>query len=324
MNNLTLCSLLHVNHAAKNNAVNINANFKSQAIDIYIKCADYLFRTLSSAGVQFIVVTNDVDYIKSRSSELKCNFEVACIDFVLDVPVDIPFHSAHHKIDIFSAFANGVFGRYVGLIDLDIVCLQPLLFNDLKFDFDKIYVYDITSSETNSYGFDSIEKSFKLLGISKQRYSWFGGELIIGSKYAFAKLVASIGPVWPLYLKNWKSLVHKGDEMIVSAALNSSDLCDLIVDVGCISSISHIPVVTRWWSTPTLSKIISLKAASNSMLLHLPADKKFIARCRDENISNSDFIRIYSLYIWRGRFLQIIKIFVNRIFYRRVTYLPNL
>src|SRR5262245_61277001 len=107
---------------------NKNVNLRG-AVDpnIYILCASLCLKTFRALGTVFRIITNNEEFVRRRLERLGLDdIVVFGHDFPSIVPKNIPFYTAHFKLDIFNAFGRGVFGERIGLIDLDTVLLRSL------------------------------------------------------------------------------------------------------------------------------------------------------------------------------------------------------
>lgn len=241
-------------------------------LDIYIENAALCGASLAHFGIPFTVVTNDVAAIQRRMEILGIeDLDVREQNFTLQVPIGIAFYSAHFKIDLIKAFGMGLYGDYVGLIDLDTVLCRP--FGALPRQ--GLSVYDITDQVLPAYGTNRVFGDLTCIAgrkIADPR--WYGGEFISGDSASFGRLSRYIKECWPRYIAAIGGLHHLGDEAVVSAALNV-----MAEEEGRAHRLSDAPgAVCRWWSVRTKSPQIRLEAVLNCSLLHLPADKQFLAR----------------------------------------------
>lgn len=285
-------SLLYVDASEYGNRTNLPRD-ASRPLDIYLKCGELLYRSLSARGHDYVIATNRKDVLLERCSFLNLSVPLRQEVFTLDVPPKLPFRAAHFKLDMFAFFGRGDYGEKVGLVDLDAVLLNQITAPLDLFDDRTVCVYDISQLEFDAHGRDRVEKTLGYAGgLGKPR--WFGGEFIFADKAVFGMLSEELSALWPTYLSNIGSLHHVGDEAIVSAALSNLtereaiDLTDgsFIGGSGVVGTVAPRPVVTRWWSARTLSPQQSLVTAMDSSFLHLPADKLFLA---DQNVRTADF-----------------------------------
>jgi hypothetical protein len=264
MNGIRFYGLLYID-AQNNKNVNVRGVVDP---NIYILCASLCSKTFRAAGSVFCIITNEVEYVRKRFDSLGLeDITVFPHDFISVVPTATPFYATHFKLDIYRAFGRGVFGEQVGLIDLDTVLLRKLPSTT------SLAVYDITEQVIPTYG-RRIGSDMELVsGRSLSDPRWYGGEFIMGTTTEFATVSQYTDKCWTNYLQNISSLHHVGDEMIVSSALNMARGDGVrIVDYG------RDNLVARWWTARTEHRQAAFDAVERAALLHLPADKTFLAK----------------------------------------------
>lgn len=269
---LKLYALLFVNLSNARHA-NISSSVKDPT-NLYLRCAVTLQKSCEANGIEFALLTNDNIFIETNLAAIGARLKVVKLDFDRNVPKSLPFYEAHFKLDVIRAFGTGALGARVALVDIDAVITKPMPhFNDPR----SIWVYDITSTMAESYGADVISRDLALAGALETADRWFGGEFLLSTSEAFAELAEAIDQCWPVYLENVKKLSHVGDETVLSAAL--SRMPDgMIIDAGRNPDLS----VVRYWSVRTLHKPQPLGNSLSASIVHLPADKDFLAACADE------------------------------------------
>jgi hypothetical protein len=106
-------------------------------------------------------------------------------------------------------------------------------------------------------------------------------------------LLDEINSVFPNYLKELDGLHHVGSEMFVSVALEALRRKGIYTaDAGTIG------IIGRYWSSRILHPQKPFKYFTNCFLLHLPADKEFMADfCSQGVINDSLFVKRYSSHI---------------------------
>jgi len=237
--------------------------------NIYILCASLCSKTFRAAGAVFHIITNNEEYVRRHleGSGLD-DIVVFGHDFPSIVPRTTPFYVAHFKLDIFKAFGHEIFGERIALIDLDTVLLRRLPPTA------SLAAYDISDQVFPAYGRHRIGSDMELVsGRSLSDPRWYGGEFVMGSATEFATVSRYIDSCWTNYVENFSSLHHVGDEMIMSCALNMARADGVrIVDYG------QGNVVARWWTARTSHRQAAFDAISGAALLHLPADKAFLAK----------------------------------------------
>lgn len=103
------------------------------------------------------------------------------------------------------------------------------------------------------------------------------------------------------YTENLALLHHVGDETIVSAALQAIALKQKVrlSNCGVANEVWPHPAIARWWSNRTKSPQTSFASAKKASILHLPADKEFLAAMSNENFDPEVFINRYESYLRR-------------------------
>jgi hypothetical protein len=269
-------------------SVNLNSN---NHLKIYIDNMFFLSKTLFDAsGSKLNVITNNIEKIREIGRDIDKYCDFLELDFDTKIPENAKFYSAHYKLDVLRYFSRLPTDNYIGLIDIDIVCMGKN-FENLKTLFERKYnlVYDITEQRSSAYGILNLKKDLGLILGHESEGHWYGGEFIFGSPIFFKKLVVQIDKIYVNYVKNIESLSHHGDEVIVSAAI------EMLKQQGIsIKSVNNIGIIERYWSVYPKHKQEKLNFYLNNFFLHLPADKTFIA----DNISLNlpDFINKYKKY----------------------------
>lgn len=271
---------------------NRHANLAGSAdpVDIYLSCACLCANSFQSAGKTFCLVTNDTSEVQRRLDRLQLNgLTTASFEFSRRVPLGIPFYSAHFKLDLLRGFGSGEFGNEVGLVDLDTVLLGSLPQRDA------LGVYDISDQIRPAYEQDRIVADIKKISErSIPEARWYGGEFITGSAGMFRAISTYIEQFWANYIQNVGSLGHVGDEMIVSAALNCAQLDGIsLVDYGKDGS------VARWWTSRTRHQQLPFDRVKGAALLHLPADKTFLATHARNTFDGAAFLKDFRPYVQR-------------------------
>jgi len=283
--NLLIYGLLHL-ASGQNNGWNVPVkNFESLK-SIYLNNAITLSRTLKDKGIHFTLLTNQKDLVCSELDSLghSSSLDVKNINFNLEVPNKINFYSAHFKLDIFRYFSSLENEKYLGLVDLDMVCLANITqcLNNLIQDKIPIF-YDISDQVIPARGHSKIIQDTEMLGLINSEGRWSGGELLMGTPNFFSSLCLEIEDVYKTYTKVFANLHHQGDEMITSVALEKLRLKgNYIADAGTLG------IVGRFWSVPVLHPQKPFKYYEDCFLLHLPADKYFLASLCDKGVESRD------------------------------------
>lgn len=259
-------------------------------IDIYARCAAACARSVVAQGLAFRLITNDIATLSARYHAMRLPAPIMVEhDFTLVVP-PIPFRSAHHKLELFRAFATGRFGPVPALIDIDTILLRPLL---VGIDPGVLYGYDITDQVAPAYGSDRLARDVTAVaGFTPGVTRWWGGEFLLGDCQAFGALADAVDALWPRYLGAVEQLHHLGDEMVTTAAIALLEQAGhRVADLGGAG-------VQRWWSARTRApQATTLRQALTTALLHLPADKPLLAGYADPAHALAGFARRYRAHV---------------------------
>jgi hypothetical protein len=278
---LTLYGMLYLD---KSDNINVNIRIKSfkDKLNLYLKNAATLARSLKDKGVNFILITNDLSAIKQSTSYPELDLQVEQIYFTTQVPLGIRFYSAHFKLDVLRYLAS-LTANYVGLCDLDMICINNIPECLLaQISQKKPLVYDISEQVAPAYGQDIITRDIECILGGKSCGKWYGGEFISGTPEFFSMLTHEIDQIYDRYIDNIDNLHHVGDEAITTAALEKMQQNGVeIIDAG------ELKIVGRFWSIKVLHEQKSFDWYQECFLLHLPADKKFLA-----SISQQSFVDV--------------------------------
>ena len=307
MKTIKFFTLLYIdtdNRSLSHNGV--SGNFDKQ-METFIKCCEALNKSLSFfTGYELNVLTNNKAYIEKVSKNLKC----IEIDFNFEVPRDIKFFAAHHKIDAFKYFSRLENTDYCFLIDSDVLCINKMPLNLLNCVGNNIPVYyDITDQVYPLYSREVIIKDKEAVSPGSSSVGlWAGGEFIGGNNEFFKSLSDEIDLIKENYLSSYKNLHHQGDEVLASVALEKMMKTKYICNVGLFGGIR------RYWSGEIYHYQKKLTYYTDSFLLHLPADKKFIASLLsvDESI-----IKKYTNYLNKIFPAILLKRIIKRILKRK-------
>jgi hypothetical protein len=284
----TFYGLLHLAPTEKS-AVNMSVkNFDEQLL-IYIKCALNLSDSLVGKGFKFVLLTNQKQRVFAILDSLDRSLDVEEIPFLTKVPTGARFYSAHHKIDCFRYFAT-LKNTYALLIDLDMVCLNQLPLS-LKQNIEAGFLisYDISDQVIPAHGAHRIRGDLELIHGMKSEGRWYGGEFIGAPPQLYKKLVDAIDSIYLNYVRNIALLHHVGQEPFTSAAIEVLKLEAVqIVDAGSLG------IVGRYWNARTKHPQKPLKYFLGSFLLHVPSDKRFLAKLSHNSpMEAGKFIGLY-------------------------------
>jgi hypothetical protein len=251
-------------------------------LDVYLRCASLCARSVAQQGYSFRLVTNDRRRIETGLRQLGIAIpDVLEQEFKLNVPPNLPFRTAHFKLELYEFLGSGRLGDHAGVIDVDSVMVAPIDFPPLPPG--KLLGYDITDQIIGEYGCDDVCSDIeRVSGARPSECRWFGGEFLFGHAESFRELATSIFRLWPNYVARIGELHHIGDEMLVAAAISEGRLA--MIDAG------QLGIVVRWWTARTNFKQMPFDTAVRRSILHLPSDKTFLARAADAEYSPGSFI----------------------------------
>ena len=219
----------------------------------YLRCCVMLMESLKSKNINFVLLTNDKEFIMNNSENY---INVEQIDIRLDVPEKIKFYGAHYKIDALAYIANLHDDKYHVLVDSDVICINniPLCLKILERKRISTY-YNITEQVFPAYGEKKIIKDKNSLMNNCSIGLWAGGEYLGGSCDFFDSLYTQCMVYWPRYKEVYNELHHQGDEMLISCAIEK-----LLYDGYLIIDAGKYNIVNRYWSVKTLHVSTPLNA----------------------------------------------------------------
>jgi hypothetical protein len=285
-----LFGLLHTSDDASGPA-NSKLTDRQAIVDVYVRDAITLGASLARAGIDFTLVCSE----PARIGDVLTRFggssvQIQAIEFALEIPAGIPFYSAHHKLDLIGYLGTLPESDYVGFVDLDVIALgdQPAELRELVEQGTPL-VYEITDQVAPAFGRNVIVHDLEKLGGAASSGRWYGGELIAGKPEFFRALRDEVDRLYPAYVEKWRELHHQGDEMVVSAALER-----LRAQGRRFADAGALGIVRRYWSIRPLHAQPRFDAGSSPFLLHLPADKEFLAALSaDEQVDPALFLAAY-------------------------------
>ncbi len=275
-------SLLFLDDQHNNNQ---NMSAKS-ALVIYLGCASLAASSALKAGIDFTVLTNNVPKLLDAVREAGIPpFQVREITFALNIPKGVRYYQAHYKISVMKSFSTGDFGPHPTLIDSDIFIRQD--FTD-KCALHELVAYDVSHKASHL----SHDMSIMIPPAAGQRQWWAGGEFISGTPAAFATLSKAIDELLPRYVDNVASFIHVSDETPVSAALNKLTNQNFpIAEAG-----KELNIIGRWHSSRTIIPQEKLSELWKRDVVHLPADKVFLASLASKSPTPEAFLEEYKKY----------------------------
>ena len=264
-------------------------NFDSQ-IQLYLSCAKQLHYTLKQQNLDLIILTNDKNYLQRLNTD-GYKIEIVELTFTLKVPSGIKFYSAHFKLEVFQFLALHEH-PYVALVDSDILCVNtlPKSFQNI-IDLRIPTYYDITDQTAPAYGHQVIIADKEKLMHHKSVGLWAGGEFISGPPNFFRELAEQVKSIQEQYFSSFNSFHHQGDEVLTSIAIE-----ELLLKKNTILEAGALSIIGRFWSVHTLHTQKPIKAYNNHFLLHMPADKIFIAKLKKDQLVGA-FFKKYKAYL---------------------------
>jgi hypothetical protein len=292
-------------------------NFKSRDFEdrysIYLKNAALLNLSISKCGYEFIILTNNKSYIEKKiKNEIRNSISIEEISFSTNVPRTMHFFSCHYRVDVFR-YLSKLRNSISILVDLDIIIIKNLKKIKFKTFANSGIVHDISSNIFPAYGFKSVSKNLEtLMGYKINCPRWYGGDFIAGSKKFFQILYTQTKKYQSRFVKLRKKLPSYTDEFFLTAA---------ILDIKKNTSYkiidgSKLKIWSRYWSANTKHKQMKIDYYLNFFMLHLPADKHFIANFYDNFKPVSDLKIVYFSRVssFRYRLLNTAKKILKSIF----------
>lgn len=304
---ISMFGLLFIDNAT--NSPNIRGGGADELLRIYVKNAQTLSKSLKINGriSSFTLLTNNMERISEYLGDDTLQLEQ--LHFARELPEGSRFYAAHHKLDIFR-FLSEIDAQTVGLCDLDMYCLRPLPEAALTVLANGIpIVYDITEQVEPAYGVETIRSDLATVSGSVGLTRWFGGEFICGAPAFFRELSNAVEQIYPRYLRAINQVHHVGDEMVTSCALG------VMIDSGLVvADARDLGVVARYWNSKTRHRQSPFSAYQHCAMLHLPADKRFLAALADHEPSDAqDFLRRYRGHRVRGGLRRAVVGLVQRV-----------
>ncbi len=293
---IRLFGLLHT-AAGESNIANVKISNESLIPELYVRNAITLWRSLERRGIAFTLVCSNRRRIEALCRRFGApGIALQEIVFPLEIPSGIPFYSAHHKLDLFRHLGSLPDGEYVGVVDLDVIALgdpPPALARAI--DRGTPLAYDITHQVAPAYGHAALARDLEALADIPSQGRWLGGELLAGRPSFFRALCDEIDRVYGNYVREWPRLNHQGSETLTSAGVEGLGRRGLeVTDAGSLG------IVTRFWSILPRHPQPRFGRLSHPFLLHLPADKHFLATLRpEEQVDDARFLTAYRRHLRR-------------------------
>jgi hypothetical protein len=271
-----------------------NLDARRDAHDVYLKCAFNSARSFERHGYPYALITNRPDAIEARASQLGLRPPpLIAMEFHRDVPGGIGFASAHRKIEVLEHFGTGEFGPRPMLVDLDTELVRPFP-SALLDNAEALHALDLTCVIEAEFGPAMETYLSAILAAPVADPRWYGGEFLCGPAPLFARIAQSNARCRERYFAHARGSIHEGDEALTSAALN-----ELRGEGVAIADAGANGTVTRWWSARTTVAVPQFSQVSSAALLHLPADKPFLAARAGTDPDPARFVADYRRAIGR-------------------------
>jgi hypothetical protein len=287
-------------------AVNSKArNYKEKMLE-YLGNAKTLYLSLAEVGVPLVLLTNNAEEIeKIMPWPATAMPNIRRINFESDIPTKVGFYSAHRKWDVFRYLGSVEEDAYLVLLDLDVTVGRG--FSDsFRFCAEKgiPLVYDITDQVVPAYGSGRILADLKAISPVFGSVRWYGGEYFSGKPVFFSEMYRSVEVFRASYLERASLLHHNGDEFVSTMAIETLKKEGWRIDDG-----GTLGVIGRYWSARCKHHQRSFAHfADFCSLLHLPADKGFLAKVPP--CTNKERLALYHRYLlkrlpiqWAKRYL---------------------
>lgn len=243
----------------------------------YVRQTLALARSLDSLGKRLRVFTNDrtslLEMVSSESLSVTNPFAVQEISFPSDIPPKTRFFASHHRMFLYSVFAQET--HYNCLLDTDMVAnharrsLTKLLDENPRVDG---WVYDISDQVFPAYGTTKVQDGLRReLGVQHPFPRFYGGEFIIGNARLFSYLHEECLRHLQKHIEASARLVNFTEESLVSAALNNNYQNLILADAGASG------LVVRYWTSKTAHVKMPPGVLNQSLFWHLPNSKDALA-----------------------------------------------
>ncbi len=265
----------------------------TSAFDAYLRCAAVCHASFAYHGYAWTLVTDAPDLMRAGFEQAGLEAPpIRAVDLAWKVPADLRFRAAHYKLELLQQFSTGDFGERVGLVDLDAVCIADL--PPAVTEGGALCGYDISDVVQRSPDEQNYRTSFRQLGIASKHLHWWGGEFLLGDREHFRALGGRLEKIWPRYLENRSAMAHVGDEMVLTVALIELESQGIaLCDAGAAGAIA------RFWSARTQTPFPRFADARAASILHLPADKLFIANWAGRRFLPDQFLAEYERHLRR-------------------------
>tara|TARA_A100001011_G_scaffold356563_1_gene400692 strand:- start:11009 stop:11959 length:951 start_codon:yes stop_codon:yes gene_type:complete len=299
----------------------VNLGKKSDIHDTYLANAFLLQQSLKNSKYTHKIITNSKSRIQNFINRTGQIIDFIEVDFKWQIPINIKFHEAHYKLELYEMFSSGSFGDQIMLVDTDLIFSDnsEKLLNIISKNEENIFVFDVKGIELNKDDQKEHEKAINyLLSYKIKSFNWYGGEFIVATPSAFKEITKGIKKYLPFYLDSLNLLPHQGDEMLLNTVLNS----EIKFEVIDINNFIKGNAIMRYWSAGTHLPQRRFAEIQDSHILHFPADKPFLAKESFTKYNYKKFIKNYKKYLFfKAIFRSIFYFFRNS--FKKKRYAPK-
>lgn len=284
---------LHL-HDGESSSVNSRPASFRRLVRVYAENALVTSRSLASAGQRFTLLTNHPDLIERYAPHAAAELEIVSMDFSTRVPSGVRFFSGHYKLDVLR-FLGEQADDYSVLIDLDVVCVNPLPPSLRLLAEDKVALaYDISDQLIPAYGEDALAQQLSAILGRPRSARWYGGEFLGGTPDFFRAITKAADSIFERYLDVSVGKARVGNEPYQNAALA------IVGDEGFpIHDAGPLGIIGRYWNMPVKHPQRSFRYFQTCFLLHLPVDKHVISLIsRFRPGSPRGYLRLYRALKW--------------------------
>ena len=289
---ITAYSLLYCNPDERTPINSKVRNYQEKILE-YLGNARTLYLSLTEVGVPLVLLTNSAGELKKAMPWPEHEMpEIREISFKGDVSKNVGFESHHRKWDMVRYLGGLDADAYVVLLDLDVIVGRGFS-ESFRFCAEQgiPLVYDITDQVVPAYGSGRILADLKSVSPVCGSVRWYGGEYISGKPAFFWEVYKRVEIFKGSYFEKAPLLHHNGDEFVSTIAIETLKKDGWRVDDG-----GALGVIGRYWSVQCRHHQRPFAHyADFCSLLHLPADKGFLAKVPP--CSNKERLARYERYL---------------------------
>jgi hypothetical protein len=282
-------------------------NYQDKMLE-YLGNARTLYLSFTEVGVPLVLLTNSAAELKNLMPwPERAMPEIREISFDGDVSTNVGFYSAHRKWDVFRYIGSLEEDAYVVLLDVDVIVGRGFS-ESFRFCSEQgiPLVYDITDQVVPAYGSGRILADLKAISPVCGSVRWYGGEYVSGKPAFFRDMYKRVQIFKASYFEKAPLLHHNGDEFVSTIAIETLKKDGWRVDDG-----GTLGVIGRYWSVRCRHRQRSFAHyADFCSLLHLPADKGFLAKVSP--CSNKERLTLYQRYLLKRSCVEFVKGYARR------------